>query len=151
MIKSILVCTDGSQAGNTACEYGIYLALQLKAELAALHVLDSRMLEGPMLADISGWLGAQPFTAQLQQFQQLMDQKGQAVIGAFQGLCKERGIDATGKVETGHPAQVILGEQSGAELLIMGAYAHSRMREYIFGGATAHVLAHANVPVLMSH
>lgn len=39
----------------------------------------------------------------------------------------------------------------GAELLIMGAYAHSRMREYIFGGATQHVLAHANVPVLMSH
>ena len=39
----------------------------------------------------------------------------------------------------------------GAELLVMGAYAHSRMREYIFGGATAYVLAHANVPVLMSH
>jgi nucleotide-binding universal stress UspA family protein len=39
----------------------------------------------------------------------------------------------------------------GAGLLVMGAYAHSRMREYIFGGATAHVLAHANVPVLMSH
>ena len=39
----------------------------------------------------------------------------------------------------------------GAELLVMGAYAHSRMREYIFGGATQHVLAHAKVPVLMSH
>lgn len=39
----------------------------------------------------------------------------------------------------------------GAELLVMGAYAHSRMREYIFGGATRHVLVHAKVPVLMSH
>ena len=39
----------------------------------------------------------------------------------------------------------------GAGLLVMGAYAHSRMREYIFGGTTAHVLAQANVPVLMSH
>ena len=39
----------------------------------------------------------------------------------------------------------------GAELLVMGAYAHSRMREYILGGATQHVLAHAKVPVLMSH
>ena len=39
----------------------------------------------------------------------------------------------------------------GAELLVMGAYAHSRMREYIFGGASQHVLAHAKVPVLMSH
>ena len=39
----------------------------------------------------------------------------------------------------------------GAGLLVVGAYAHSRMREYIFGGTTQHVLAHANVPVLMSH
>ena len=39
----------------------------------------------------------------------------------------------------------------GAGLLIVGAYAHSRMREYIFGGATQHILVHANVPVLMSH
>lgn len=39
----------------------------------------------------------------------------------------------------------------GAGLLVVGAYAHSRMREYIFGGATQHVLAHANVPVLTSH
>ena len=39
----------------------------------------------------------------------------------------------------------------GSELLVMGAFAHSRMREYIFGGATQHVLAHANIPVLMSH
>jgi nucleotide-binding universal stress UspA family protein len=39
----------------------------------------------------------------------------------------------------------------GAGLLVVGAYAHSRMREYIFGGATQHVLAHANIPVLLSH
>ncbi len=39
----------------------------------------------------------------------------------------------------------------GAGLLVVGSYAHSRMREYIFGGATQYVLAHANVPVLTSH
>ena len=39
----------------------------------------------------------------------------------------------------------------GADLLVMGAYAHSRMRELVFGGATRHVLEHMNIPVLMSH
>ena len=80
MIKSILVCTDGSENGNTACEYAADLAVKLKAKIAALHVLDSRMLEGPLLADISGWLGAQPFAAQLDQFRTLMESKGEAVI-----------------------------------------------------------------------
>jgi nucleotide-binding universal stress UspA family protein len=39
----------------------------------------------------------------------------------------------------------------GADLLVMGAYAHSRMSEFVFGGATRHVLANMNIPVLMSH
>jgi nucleotide-binding universal stress UspA family protein len=39
----------------------------------------------------------------------------------------------------------------GADLLVMGAYAHSRTREFVFGGATRYVLEHAGIPVLMSH
>jgi nucleotide-binding universal stress UspA family protein len=39
----------------------------------------------------------------------------------------------------------------GADLLVMGAYGHSRTREFILGGATKHVLALTTVPVLMSH
>jgi nucleotide-binding universal stress UspA family protein len=33
----------------------------------------------------------------------------------------------------------------------MGAYAHSPLREALFGGVTRHVLAHADLPVLMRH
>lgn len=39
----------------------------------------------------------------------------------------------------------------GADLLVMGAYGHSRLREFAFGGATRHLLRHMTVPVLMSH
>jgi nucleotide-binding universal stress UspA family protein len=39
----------------------------------------------------------------------------------------------------------------GADLLIMGAYGHSRLREMLLGGATRHVLRHMTLPVLMSH
>lgn len=39
----------------------------------------------------------------------------------------------------------------GADLLLKGAYTHSRLRQMIFGGATSHILAHADLPVLMAH
>ncbi|NQU56142.1 MAG: universal stress protein [Rhodospirillales bacterium] len=39
----------------------------------------------------------------------------------------------------------------GADLLVMGAYTHSRMRQLILGGVTKHVLASADLPVLMTH
>ena len=40
---------------------------------------------------------------------------------------------------------------TGADLLVMGAYGHSRVREFVFGGATEHVLKNMTLPVLMSH
>jgi len=39
----------------------------------------------------------------------------------------------------------------GSDLLVMGAYGHSRLREFTLGGVTRHVLQHMTVPVLMSH
>jgi nucleotide-binding universal stress UspA family protein len=42
-------------------------------------------------------------------------------------------------------------QDHGADLLVMGCYGHSRLREFVFGGASAHVLEHMTLPVLMSH
>lgn len=39
----------------------------------------------------------------------------------------------------------------GADLVVMGAYGHSPIREAIFGGPTRDVLDHMTVPVLMAH
>jgi len=49
-------------------------------------------------------------------------------------------------------ARVILGyaEQSGSDLLVVGAYSHARLREILFGGATRTLLAQMPVPVLIS-
>ena len=38
-----------------------------------------------------------------------------------------------------------------ADLLVMGAYGHSRFRELMLGGVTAHMLNYATRPVLMAH
>ena len=38
-----------------------------------------------------------------------------------------------------------------ADMLVMGCYGHSRLREFILGGATQKVLAEMSVPVLMAH
>ena len=39
----------------------------------------------------------------------------------------------------------------GCDLLVKGAYAQSRLRQMMFGGATRHILANATLPVLMAH
>ena len=39
----------------------------------------------------------------------------------------------------------------GGDLLVMGAYGHSRARELVFGGFTRHVLTSAQIPVFLFH
>ena len=62
-----------------------------------------------------------------------------AVIGTV-----DAGIDGPGKAVLDEVHRV------GANLLVMGGYGHSRLREWVLGGATRHVLAHSDVPVLMA-
>ena len=40
---------------------------------------------------------------------------------------------------------------SGADLIVMGGYGHSRLREFILGGVTRSILEAMTVPTLMSH
>lgn len=42
-------------------------------------------------------------------------------------------------------------EECGADLFVMGAYSHNRLRQLIFGGVTRHVLESATLPVFMMH
>ena len=41
--------------------------------------------------------------------------------------------------------------ERGASLLVMGGYGHSRLRDFVLGGATAGVLDALRLPVLLSH
>ena len=38
----------------------------------------------------------------------------------------------------------------GSDMLVMGFYGHSKLREFVFGGVTRHILNHMTIPVLMS-
>jgi nucleotide-binding universal stress UspA family protein len=39
----------------------------------------------------------------------------------------------------------------GCDLLVKGAFTRNRLRQMIFGGATSHIMEHADLPVLMAH
>jgi nucleotide-binding universal stress UspA family protein len=49
------------------------------------------------------------------------------------------------------PDTLLSAAGENAALLVMGGYGRSRLREWIFGGFTLHVLRGAEVPVLMAH
>jgi nucleotide-binding universal stress UspA family protein len=52
---------------------------------------------------------------------------------------------------SGPDALLAAAHDSDADLVVMGAYGHSRLREMIFGGFTRRLLGAADLPVLMFH
>ncbi len=69
---------------------------------------------------------------------------------------ERHGIKATFK--SGHWPDLAVGDaildalvDYSGDMLVMGAYGHSRLREMILGGATKNILEHMTAPVLFAH
>jgi nucleotide-binding universal stress UspA family protein len=63
--------------------------------------------------------------------------------------CERRAI--TDEEDAVGAALLRAASEAGADLLIMGGYGRSRLRELVLGGVTRHVLTHAQLPVLLAH
>jgi len=85
-----------------------------------------------------------------------LDQSGKAMATDLGAYLKKHGV--TAEIETTPAIEHNVGETVmskcadwGADLLVMGAYTHSRLRQLIMGGVTRHVLDNATIPVVLVH
>jgi nucleotide-binding universal stress UspA family protein len=83
--------------------------------------------------------------------------KGEDVPGAdLARFLAEHGVKAEvthtrGKDLDVGPMLLSMAADGGHDLLVMGAYGRSRVREMVLGGASNHIIRHMTLPVLMSH
>jgi nucleotide-binding universal stress UspA family protein len=109
------------------------------------------MLEGPLMADVAGWIGAQPYGAQVQQFRTLLEERGETVVAAYRDQCREAGIESDAVVRLGHPARVILDAEAETELLILGQKGeHAKLIGDMLGSTVERVARHATIPCLVT-
>ncbi len=81
------------------------------------------------------------------------DDHHEADIGAYlarHGVPNEVKDLTTSEVSVGDAILNAVTDEA-CDLIAMGAYGHSRAREFTFGGVTRHVLEHMTVPTLLSH
>jgi len=106
-------------------------AAAMAAALPWLHRADARRIlyaddyqrRGPKVEGILAYLHWHEVQAEAMQFKPVTKDVGAGLLGAVRDF--------------------------QADLLCMGAYSHSRLRQLILGGVTRHVLENADVPVLM--
>ncbi|HYZ26209.1 MAG TPA: universal stress protein [Geminicoccaceae bacterium] len=121
-VREIVVAWNGSAESTRALSGAMPLLLNAEQ----VHVLSAATPRtaaesGTALAEYLGWHGL---------------------------ICEAHPMYPKGEVG---PALLARAKELGAELLVMGGYGRSRMRERIFGGVTRHVLDHCDLPVLIAH
>ena len=121
-VQHILIAYDGSEESAKALRAGIALAPALGAKVTITTVAA---------------LGAEDAASKT-----LHKAKQQAI---------EAGVTANAEPLHGDPEVQILElkESIGADLIVMGAYGHTRIRELILGSTTSHVMRKSDVPVLL--
>jgi nucleotide-binding universal stress UspA family protein len=120
MYKNILLCTDGSPLAEVATDYAVWFAKKLSAHVHALYITDIRLMEGPLLSDLSSALGAQPYSALLPQLQQIEREKAEAILAAARKRCEDTRVAGETAHETGTLVQVMLDYEKRADLVVLG-------------------------------
>jgi nucleotide-binding universal stress UspA family protein len=110
MVKNILIPVDGSDFGKTAVAYGITIAPILGAQLTGLHVVDIRLMQGPVFTDISGSIGLPPYQEFLPAIESSLEAKAETILGEFRRQCEAAGIRPETKKITGVIDETIIEE-----------------------------------------
>jgi len=102
---------------------------------------------------------AKPFLLQAEKVEILNVSKGDldpALADILSDYLALHGVDSTEHLidPASRPVGEVLleeAERTNCDLLVMGGYGHSRIRELLLGGVTQFIISHATVPVLLAH
>jgi nucleotide-binding universal stress UspA family protein len=117
------VCVAWNGSAESAAAVAAALPWLHRAEAVRVLYADEYQRRGPGVDGILSYLRWHEIEAEKVLFKPATKEVGAGLLGAVRDF--------------------------GADLLTMGAYSHSRLRQLILGGVTRHVLENADVPVLM--
>jgi nucleotide-binding universal stress UspA family protein len=95
-----------------------------RAQAVRILTADEYQRRGPAAQDLADYLALHDISAEIATFRPIEREVGAGLLRAAQ--------------------------EFGADLLAMGAYSHSRLRQLLLGGVTRHVLEHVRLPIMMN-
>jgi nucleotide-binding universal stress UspA family protein len=149
MIKNILCGVDASSFSDIACDYAIDLAKRLGARLEAVHIVDSRMLDFPLIAPQTGMITWNPVA--VNGLQEALRTRGTDLLRQTAARGEAAGLPLVTTLEFGHPSQVLAEIQTRTELVVIGRQGeHAKTAPDITGSTMERFIRHASRPCLVT-
>ena len=142
MFKHILVPVDGSETSLQAVAKAAELAKAFNSEVTAVYVLDPYPFTG---------VGADFAYGQAQYLSAATAEANKALEDVTERM-KDTGVTVKTLVGEGHAIHegiVRVGENVGADLIVMGSHGRRGLEKLVLGSVAQRVLQTAKVPVLV--
>jgi len=136
-IQRVLLATDLSPVSAKAAEDAIQLAVEHRAQLIVLSVVDTNLLRLP---------GGR-FLRRVDQERARIEERVQELVRR----ARDAGVRATFLVWEGDPAEAVLeaADAESADVIVLGSHGRSRLGRLILGSTSKRVTEGARCPVLV--
>jgi nucleotide-binding universal stress UspA family protein len=134
--RGVVVGIDGSAASLEALEWAAHQADLTKANLEIVMTWDWPMTYGWAVPIPEGYDPEQDVRKALEQVE--------ADVRA-----KHANVEITARVLQGHPAQILVEESKGADLLVVGSRGHGEFVGMVIGSVSEYCATNAHCPVLV--
>jgi nucleotide-binding universal stress UspA family protein len=152
MVSKILIPTDGSDYGKTAIDYGIYVAKRLGSSLMGLNVIDIRLIQEPVITDISGSIGIPACQEYFPMLEKGLEERADIILKAFRDRCEGANLKPEVKRMVGIIDEVIIEEGKEADWIILarrGEHFHLA-KGGLLGSVAESVVRNAGKPVMVT-
>lgn len=135
--KRILVGVDGSDGSLRAVRWALAEARRRGDSVEVLHCWHV-----PYYGDMSGMA---PYPIDV------MDESAKAVLAQVLAAVADeaKGVEITGRTESGNAATALIEASAGADLLVVGRRGHGGFLTLVMGSVAQQVASHAHCPVVI--
>lgn len=117
----ISVGLDGSPHADAALSHALRIARATEGLVRGIHVVDRSMLDGVVVADLSGSVGFQPFLNLSGELHDALVSAGGAILAAFETRAKEAGVSFEPVLREGNVSQILVDEAQMSDLAAIGS------------------------------
>lgn len=138
-MKKILIPTDGSDCSLRATTFAINFAKNCNAEIYAIYVVDTIILE-----ELTRAIGTKDVEKELKE-------KGEHYLDYVVESAEKEGIKAEAIIAKGEPHDqiVFFAKTKGIDMIVMGSYGRRGTKRILIGSVTSRVIEYAPCPVLV--
>ena len=118
-IKRLLLPSDGSDYSRTAGDYAIYIAKLIKARITALHVMDIKIIQGPLFSDIAFYSGLPVYYEFLPKIEDALGKRADTILEEIRKKAEQAGVGIDLNKIAGIIEDTIIQQSDDADLVVL--------------------------------